>query len=92
MNHYYPTIKEFQLIDFKVRILGGQDGSAAKTRVLVETSDGNQTWGTVGVSANIIDATWLSITDSIEYGLWIKAKQENLQKSLPKVAQTEAKF
>ena len=92
LNHYYPTIKEFQLIDFKVRILGGQDGSRAKTRVLVETSDGNETWGTVGVSANIIDATWLSITDSIEYGLWIKAKQENLQKSLPKVAQTEAKF
>lgn len=76
LNHYYPTIKEFQLVDFKVRILDGHDGSAAKTRVLVESSDGNISWDTVGVSANIIDATWLAITDSIEYGLWAKSRKE----------------
>jgi 2-isopropylmalate synthase len=76
LNQYYPALKEFKLVDFKVRILDGHDGSAAKTRVLVETSDGKTNWNTVGVSANIIDATWLAITDSIEYGLWIKSKQE----------------
>ena len=75
LNHYYPALKEFQLVDFKVRIIDSHDGSAAKTRVHVETSDGNITWDTVGVSANIIDATWLAITDSIEYGLWVKSKQ-----------------
>lgn len=81
LNHYYPALKEFQLVDFKVRILDGHDGSAAKTRVLVESSDGNINWNTVGVSANIIDATWLAITDSIEYGLWIKLKPQAGQPS-----------
>jgi len=78
LNHYYPALKEFQLVDFKVRIIDSHDGSAAKTRVHVETSDGKITWDTVGVSANIIDATWLAITDSIEYGLWIKLKAGNI--------------
>ncbi len=77
LNHYYPALKEFQLVDFKVRIVDSHDGSAAKTRVRVETSDGNITWDTVGVSANIIDATWLAITDSLEYGLWVKTKSLN---------------
>ncbi len=76
LTNYYPDLKEFQLVDFKVRIVGGHDGSAAKTRVHVETSNGKTTWDTVGLSANIIDATWLAITDSIEYGLWIKLRQE----------------
>lgn len=77
LNHYYPALKEFQLVDFKVRIVDSHDGSAAKTRVHVETSGGNITWDTVGLSTNIIDATWQAITDSIEYGLWVKAKAEH---------------
>ncbi|OGI18847.1 MAG: citramalate synthase [Candidatus Melainabacteria bacterium RIFCSPHIGHO2_02_FULL_34_12] len=77
LNHYYPALKEFQLVDFKVRILDGHDGSSAKTRVHVESSDGSTNWDTVGVSANIIDATWLAITDSIEYGLWVKLKDKS---------------
>ena len=81
LNHYYPDLKEFQLVDFKVRILDSHDGSAAKTRVLVESSDGVVNWNTVGVSANIIDATWLAITDSIEYGLWIKTKDSEKKES-----------
>lgn len=80
LTHYYPVLKEFQLVDFKVRILDGHDGSSAKTRVLVETSDGKTNWNTVGVSANIIDATWLAITDSIEYGLWVKTKEAYIEK------------
>ena len=92
LNHYYPALKEFQLVDFKVRILDGHDGSSAKTRVHVESSDGAVNWDTVGVSANIIDATWLAITDSIEYGLWIKSKQQSFAENLSTVAHTEAKY
>lgn len=92
LNHYYPALKEFQLVDFKVRILDGHDGSSARTRVHVESSDGKVNWDTVGVSANIIDATWLAITDSIEYGLWVKSKQQSFAENLSKVAHSEAKY
>lgn len=74
LNHYYPVLKEIKLVDFKVRIVDSHDGSAAKTRVHVESTDGEITWDTIGVSGNIIDATWLAITDSLEYGLWFKSK------------------
>ena len=92
LNHYYPGLKEFKLVDFKVRILDGHDGSAAKTRVHVESSDGNVNWDTVGVSANIIEATWLAITDSIEYGLWMKSKQQSFVEKISTVAHTKAKY
>ncbi len=85
LTHYYPALKEFQLVDFKVRILDSHDGSAAKTRVHVESSDGKTKWDTLGVSANIIDATWLAITDSIEYGLWVKLRQEMPKENTSKV-------
>ena len=91
LNHYYPALKEFSLVDFKVRILDGHDGSASKTRVLVESSDGNTNWNTVGVSANIIDATWLAITESIEYGLWSKSKQKALVENPGKSIHAEAR-
>lgn len=65
----YPEIKKFKLSDFKVRILDGIDGTSANTRVHVETSDGFNRWDTVGVSRNIIEATYLAIVDSIVYGL-----------------------
>jgi 2-isopropylmalate synthase len=66
---YYPQIEKFHLIDFKVRILDGENATAAKTRVHVETSDGEKSWNTVGVGQNIISATWQAIIESIEYGL-----------------------
>ena len=68
---HYPQISKFHLIDFKVRILDGENASAAKTRVHVETSDGEKSWNTVGVGENIIAATWKAIIESIEYGLQI---------------------
>jgi 2-isopropylmalate synthase len=68
---HYPQIARFHLIDFKVRILDGENASAAKTRVHVETSDGEKSWNTVGVGHNIIAATWQGLVDSIEYGLQI---------------------
>lgn len=65
----YPQLSAFQLADYKVRILDGQNGTAATTRVLIDTQNGTQRWSTVGASANIIEASWLALADSVEYGL-----------------------
>ncbi|NJM95399.1 MAG: citramalate synthase, partial [Acaryochloridaceae cyanobacterium CSU_5_19] len=65
----YPAIAKFQLTDYKVRILDGSRGTSAKTRVLVESSDGQERWTTVGVSTNIIGASYQAVAEGIEYGL-----------------------
>lgn len=65
----YPQLKEFQLADYKVRIIDGSNGTAAITRVLIDSQNGNKRWSTVGASANIIEASWLALVDSVEYGL-----------------------
>ena len=69
---FYPEIKDVALKDFKVRILEGDDGTASKTRVLIESSDGKDSWGTVGVSENIIEASWEALVDAVEYILYKK--------------------
>jgi 2-isopropylmalate synthase len=66
---FYPQIAQFHLTDYKVRILDGGAGTSAKTRVLIESSNGQQRWTTVGVSTNIIDASYQAVVDGIEYGL-----------------------
>lgn len=66
----YPKIDDLRLEDFKVRIIDGQDGTSAKTRVLIVSKDkSGESWGTVGCSHNIIQASWLALVDSLEYGL-----------------------
>ena len=65
----HPAIDAIQLDDFKVRISNGQAGTAARTRVLIDSTDGDEHWGTVGVSDNIIEASWLALVDSFEYKL-----------------------
>jgi len=65
----YPKLSSFQLADYKVRILDGGNGTAATTRVLIETRNGTRRWSTVGASPNIIEASWRALSDSIEYGL-----------------------
>ena len=65
----YPEIEDFALIDYKVRILDTQQGTDATIRVLIETSDGERSWSTVGVGTNIIEASWEALTDSITWGL-----------------------
>ncbi len=67
----YPALSQFQLTDYKVRILDGNSGTAATTRVLIDTRNENSNWSTVGASANIIEASWLALADSVEYGLMI---------------------
>ena len=63
---FYPEISEVSLVDYKVRIIDGHDATAAKTRVLVVSTDGESNWGTVGVSENIIEASWLALVDGID--------------------------
>jgi 2-isopropylmalate synthase len=63
---FYPEIAGVSLIDYKVRIIDGHDATASKTRVLIVSSDGGSTWGTVGVSNNIIEASWLALVDGID--------------------------
>jgi 2-isopropylmalate synthase len=65
----FPQLGQFHLADYKVRILDSQNGTEAVTRVLIDTQNGTQRWSTVGASANIIEASWLALVDSIEYGL-----------------------
>ncbi|MBN2305152.1 MAG: citramalate synthase [Anaerolineae bacterium] len=65
----YPQLAAFQLADYKVRILDGENGTAATTRVLIDTRNGSKRWSTVGASANIIEASWRALADSVEYGL-----------------------
>ena len=69
---FFPQLKKVRLTDYKVRILDGGTGTAAKTRVLIESSDGTRDWGTVGVSENIITASLQALVDSIEYALLYK--------------------
>jgi 2-isopropylmalate synthase len=69
LQRFYPEVEKVHLRDFKVRILDGDDGTAAKTRVLIESGDGENVWGTVGVSENIIEASWEALLDSIEHFL-----------------------
>jgi 2-isopropylmalate synthase len=65
----YPDLANFQLADYKVRILDGQNGTAATTRVLIDTQNAHERWSTVGASTNIIEASWRALADSVEYGL-----------------------
>ncbi|MDX1991472.1 MAG: citramalate synthase [bacterium] len=65
----YPQLIDFQLADYKVRILDGLNGTAATTRVLIDTQNSHRRWSTVGAGTNIIHASWLALVDSIEYGL-----------------------
>jgi 2-isopropylmalate synthase len=65
----YPEIDAVLLRDYKVRIINGQAGTAARTRVLIESADATGEWGTVGVSDNIIAASWRALVDSLEYGV-----------------------
>lgn len=78
---FYPEISDINLIDYKVRVLDEKRGTAAKVRVLIQSSDGKNSWGTVGVSENLIEASWEALVDSIEYGIIYKHNEEETVKS-----------
>ncbi|GAP64177.1 2-isopropylmalate synthase [Ardenticatena maritima] len=71
LRPFYPQVDSFELSDYKVRILDGNNGTAATTRVLIDTRCGSRLWTTVGCSGNIIEASWQALADSVEYGLWV---------------------
>jgi 2-isopropylmalate synthase len=74
---FYPELQDVHLTDYKVRVLNGRDGTSAGVRVLVESSDRNESWSTVGVSENIIEASWQALVDSLNYKL-MKSNITNL--------------
>ncbi|MBM4132783.1 MAG: citramalate synthase [Nitrospira sp.] len=69
LEKFYPQLAEVKLLDYKVRVLAATQGTAAKVRVLLESGDHKEKWGTVGVSENIMEASWQALADSIEYKL-----------------------
>ncbi len=69
LTRFYPSLEDMELTDYKVRVLTGEHGTGAKVRVLVESKDLEGSWGTVGVSVNIIEASWQALVDSINYKL-----------------------
>ncbi len=70
---FYPSLAAVRLVDYKVRAIEGTEGTASRVRVLIESSDGEHEWRTVGSSTNIIEASWLALADSLEY--WLLKKQ-----------------
>ncbi|MFA4843200.1 MAG: alpha-isopropylmalate synthase regulatory domain-containing protein, partial [Candidatus Omnitrophota bacterium] len=74
LKDFYPALSEMHLSDFKVRVLDEKAGTAAKVRVLIQSQDKEDTWSTVGVSENIIEASWQALVDSVEYKLLKDAK------------------
>ncbi len=69
LERFYPEIRQVRLVDYKVRVLNADAATAAKVRVLIQSTDGERTWGTVGVSENVVEASWQALVDSLEYVL-----------------------
>ncbi|HEY2909216.1 MAG TPA: citramalate synthase [Gemmataceae bacterium] len=73
----FPRLKELHLVDYKVRVVNPKEGTAARVRVVIESRDGVDVWGTVGVSENVVEASWLALADSIEYKLFKDSEAPN---------------
>ncbi len=69
LEKFYPSLKEMHLMDYKVRVINPKEATAAKVRVIIESHDHNDIWGTIGVSENLIEASWEALVDSVEYKL-----------------------
>ncbi len=82
---FFPSLASVKLEDFKVRVLDAAAGTEAKVRVLIESFDGKERWGTIGVSTNIIEASWLALVDSLEY----KLMREHVARTLPSSTEYE---
>jgi len=75
LKDFYPSLSEMHLSDYKVRVLDEKEGTAAKVRVLIQSQDKKDSWWTIGVSENIIEASWQALVDSVEYKLLKDAKK-----------------
>ena len=76
MNKFYPSLKDVELLDYKVRVLTSGQGTGSSVRVLIESGDKKDEWGTVGVSQNVIEASWQALVDSIDYKLYKDRKRK----------------
>jgi len=72
----YPRLRDIDLVNYKVRIIDEHKGTGAVTRVLIDASDSEETWGTIGVSENIIEASWEALVDSLEYAMQARRPPE----------------
>lgn len=82
LEKFYPKVSMFHLVDFKVRVIDGKSATAAKVRVIIESTDGKSSWKTVGVSKDLIEASWIALVDSFEYKLLFSKKNELCKKQL----------
>ena len=80
MCRFYPAVSQIRLTDYKVRVLDGKSATASRVRVLIESTDGNNSWTTVGVSSDVMEASWLALCDSFEYKL-IKDIEKHLRRN-----------
>jgi 2-isopropylmalate synthase len=78
LTKFYPALKHMKLLDYKVRVLSSGEGTGASVRVLIESGDETDRWGTVGVSQNVIEASWQAVVDGIDYKLYKDSKQKAL--------------
>ncbi len=69
LEKFYPPVSNFRLVDYKVRVLDSKSATASKVRVIIESTDGQSSWATVGVSSDVIEASWIALVDSFEYKL-----------------------
>jgi 2-isopropylmalate synthase len=76
LERFYPELREMRLDDYKVRVLSSVDGTAARVRVLIESADRENKWGTVGVSTDILEASWQALVDSINYKLYQEDRKQ----------------
>jgi 2-isopropylmalate synthase len=83
LKDFYPALSKMRLSDFKVRVLDEKAGTAAKVRVLIQSQDEEDSWSTIGVSENIIEASWQALVDSVEYKLLKDSKARSFKAKAP---------
>jgi 2-isopropylmalate synthase len=76
LNGSFPNLRDMRLVDYKVRVVNSEAGTAARIRVMIESADEHGTWGTIGVSENIIEASWMALVDALEYKLYKDERKE----------------
>ncbi len=79
IQQFYPRLEVMHLTDYKVRILDSKSGTAAMVRVLIDNTDGERSWSTVGASTNIIEASWIALSDGVEYFLLTDGERQAKQ-------------
>ncbi len=93
LNKFFPQIGDMGLVDFKVRVIDGSGGTSAKVRVQIESRDAQEIWTTVGVSENIIEASWQALADSVQYKLLRTVGGESfMKKRLQRQGETGRRF